>query len=355
MAFFNTYPMRNSAVLRINFEKDTIDTNPEYQRNSDVWTLEKRQLLIDSILNDYDIPKLYFHALQKPKRNPDGKELKYAIIDGRQRIETIWSFINGDFALSTDFQYLADNKVKAGGLTYPDLAKAYPKLKNIFDSFTIPIICVETDDIDLIEDMFSRLNEAVPLNAAEKRNAIGGSMASMIRQIAKHDFFKQDVKFSNKRYQHREVAVKLLYIEKIYSKNNKIPDTLKPYLDAFVKEYKDDPLLNASEVGVEVKNILNEMHTIFVNKDALLRAQSTVPIYFLVIRQVIKDDKLNTITRDKFINFDSNVQENRAIAEEDITKANYDLLNYDRMSQQGANYGASIRERFRIMREFIGI
>lgn len=355
MAFFNTYPMRNSAVLRINFEKDTIDTNPEYQRNSDIWTLEKRQLLIDSILNDYDIPKLYFHALQKPRRSPDGKEFKYAIIDGRQRIETIWSFINGDFALAPDFQYLADDKVRAGGLTYPDLAKAYPKLKNIFDSFTIPIISVETDDIDLIEDMFSRLNEAVPLNAAEKRNAIGGSMASRIRQISKHDFFKQDVKFSNKRYQHREVAVKLLFIEKIYSKDNRIPDTLKPYLDAFVKVYKDDPRLDASEVVEKVKNILNEMHTIFVNKDPLLKAQSEVPIYFLVIRQAIKDDKLNTITRDKFINFDRNVQENRATAEEDITKASYDLLNYDRMSQQGANYAASIRERFRIMREFIGI
>lgn len=355
MTFFNTYPMRNSAVLRINFEKDAINTNPEYQRNSDVWTLEKRQLLIDSILNDYDIPKLYFHAFTKPKKSPDGKEFKYAIIDGRQRIETIWSFINGDFALEPDFQYLADDRVKAGGLTYPDLAKAYPKLKNIFDTFTIPIVCVETNDIDLIEDMFSRLNEAVPLNAAEKRNAIGGSMVSMIRQISTHDFFKRDVKFSNKRYQHREVSVKLLYIEKVYSGQNKIPDTLKPYLDAFVRQYKNDPQLDASEVGGEVENTLNEMHTIFVNKDPLLRAQSVVTIYFLIIRTAIKDDKLNTITRNRLLNFDLLVQENRSIAERDITQANYDLLDYDRMSQQGANYAASIRERFRIMREFIGI
>lgn len=355
MAVFNTYPMRNSAVLRINYEKDTIDTNPEYQRNSEVWTLEKRQLLIDSILNDYDIPKLYFHILTKPKKSPDGREFRYAIIDGRQRIETIWSFINGEFALAPDFEYLSDDKVKAGGLTYPDLAKSYPKLKNIFDSFTIPIICVETDDVDLIEDMFSRLNEAVPLNAAEKRNAIGGSMARMVTHISMHDFFKRDVKFSNKRYQHREVAVKLLYIEETYFKNNKIPDTLKPYLDDFVKVYKNNPRLDASQVGDRVENLLNEMHTIFVNGDPLLRAQSAVPIYFLVIRKAIEDNKLNSLTRDKFIDFDNKVQENRAIAEQDITKANYDLLDYDRMSQQGANYAASIRERFRIMREFIGI
>lgn len=355
MAFFNTYPMRNSAVLRINFEKDAIDTSPEYQRNSDVWTLEKRQLLIDSILNDYDIPKLYFHVLSKPKKRTGGREFRYAIIDGRQRIETIWSFINGEFALAPDFKYLSDDKVEAGGLTYPDLAKAYPKLKNIFDSFTIPIICVETDDVELIEDMFSRLNEAVPLNAAEKRNAIGGSMARMVTHISMHDFFRRNVKFSNRRYQHREVAVKLLYIEETYFKDKKIPDTLKPYLDAFVKRYKDNLQLDATEVGERVKNILNEMHTMFVDKDFLLRAQSGVPIFFLVIKTAMEDGKLGTIIRDKFVDFDRKVQENRAIAEKDITQANYDLLDFERMSQQGANYAASIKERFRIMREFIGI
>ncbi len=67
-----------------------------------------------------------------------------------------------------DFDYLADSKVKAGGLTYQDLATEYPKIKIRFDSYILPVILVETEDNDLIEEMFSRLNEAVPLNAAEK-------------------------------------------------------------------------------------------------------------------------------------------------------------------------------------------
>jgi hypothetical protein len=39
--------------------------------------------------------------------------------------------------------------------------------------------------------MFSRLNEAVPLNAAEKRSAIGGPMALAIREISEHSFFNE--------------------------------------------------------------------------------------------------------------------------------------------------------------------
>lgn len=75
-----------------------------------------------------------------------------------------------------------------------------------FDSTSLPIVAISTDDLELIEDMFSRLNEAVPLNAAEKRNAIGGTMAKIVTKISLHKFFKDHVNFSNKRYQHKEAA-----------------------------------------------------------------------------------------------------------------------------------------------------
>ena len=158
------------------------------QRDGDVWTLEKKQLLIDSIINDYDIPKLYFHALSADQKKEEGKQFDFAIIDGRQRIETIWKFIDGDFPLATDFEYFADPNLKLGGLTYAEIAEFLPRIKIRFDSYSLPVVCVETEDTDLIEDMFSRLNEAVPLNAAEKRSAIGGPMAQAIKDIAIQTF-----------------------------------------------------------------------------------------------------------------------------------------------------------------------
>ena len=184
MPVLKTYPYPNSAILRLNSERQYIDADPPYQRRGDVWTLEKKQLLIDSILNDYDIPKLYFHAISTKQKTAEGSKFDFAIIDGRQRLETIWAFIDDGFPLADDFIYLADVTVQAGGMRYSEIASKYPKLKIRFDSFTLPIICLETDDLDVIEDMFSRLNEAVPLSAAEKRNAIGGPMAQCIRDVA---------------------------------------------------------------------------------------------------------------------------------------------------------------------------
>jgi hypothetical protein len=62
MSYLSTYSKKNSNILRLIFEQNVIKIDPDYQRNGDVWSIEKRQLLIDSILNDYDIPKLYFHV-----------------------------------------------------------------------------------------------------------------------------------------------------------------------------------------------------------------------------------------------------------------------------------------------------
>jgi hypothetical protein len=263
--------------------------------------------------------------------------------------------MNGEFALASDFDYLKDSSVKAAGMTYLDLAKNYPKLKNIFDSFTLPIICVETDDIELIEDMFSRLNEAVPLNAAEKRNAIGGPMVKAINAVSVHDFFKKNVKFSNKRYQHREVAVKLIYLEDCVKNMGRYYDTKKPYLDELVKKYKNNTNLNAIEMREKVNTVLNYMTTVFVHKDDLLATQSPIPVYYLLLREASNKEKLQLVTRAKFAEFREVVDENKVTAEADITKANYDLLEYDRMSQQGTNDAASIKERLRILSDFFNL
>lgn len=355
MATIKTYPFQSSTILRINSEKDEIKIDPHYQRQGGVWTLQKKQLLIDSILNDYDIPKLYFHALSQLQREEYDDQFDYTIIDGRQRLEAIWEFIEGRFAISDDFTYLADRSVEAAGLTYSDLASAYPKLKIYFDSYLLPIILVQTEDLDLIEDMFSRLNEAVPLNAAEKRNAFGGNMARIIRDVANNVFFTLKVRFGNNRYQHREVAARLLFLIDNINRTDRIADTKKPFLDKMVLRYRDNPQEDPTPVLEETMSVIFEMNNVFADGDALLRSQSSITVYFLLFRRAIQKNTLHRITRQGLIRFYNALDENRASAVEDITQANYEYLEFERMSQQGTNDAFSIRERTRILAEFLGI
>lgn len=348
MSYIETNPVQHATILRIYSEREEIVVDPEYQRNGGVWTPEKKQLLIDSILNNYDIPKIYFHQYNRDERSKTGKS--YAIIDGKQRLETIWAFIEGRFCLSDYFEYQDNPKIKLSGLNYDDLAKEFPKIKIKFDSFVLPIIGVQTDDLDLIEDMFSRLNEAVPLNSAEKRNAFGGKMVKAIREVSIHKFFAKKVKFNNNRYQHFEVAARFLLVEIAQIEYGKLIDTKKVYLDAMAKNYKTKNSYRVHEVQKKVTAVMDFMLTCFADNDVLLRTQGSMVVYYFLFLWAKEEGK--NITRKQLLEFEDKVKTNRKLAEINYEDADYDLLEFDRLSQHGTNDVSNIKERLRIIKEY---
>ena len=166
-------------------------------------------------------------------------------------------------------------------------------------------------------------------------------------------FFTEKVRIKNKRYQHREVVARLLFIEHSLVANKKIIDTKKIYLDAFVKDFKKKTQKEVDILKRRTEENLQLMNEIFENNDSLLNAQSTIPIYYLIIRRLKNSKYWNRVNRDIFVEFDNKVNENKEIAALDIQKANFELLDFDRMSIQGTNDAVSIRERTRILKNFI--
>ncbi|MDX2221680.1 MAG: DUF262 domain-containing protein [Rhodospirillaceae bacterium] len=342
---FNVYELKNSSVLYLYAQRSKILINPDYQRMGDIWTLDKKQLLIDTIINNFDVPKIYFHDLLDYNKK---SKHEFAIVDGRQRLEAIWGFINGDFALADDFEYLRNTKIKAAGLTYAELASDYPQIKQLFDSSSLSVHSIQTDDLELIEEMFSRLNEAVPLNAAEKRNAFGGPLPKICREISGHQFFTKNLKISDKRYQHRDVAAKLLFL----TFKDDVADTKKIYLDNFFRENKSAFESHFSSAVKKVKETLAEMQDVFVAKDKLLKSSGMVVLYFLLFRDAYGQSWRKKLTRSKMNDFETRRIKNRKSAELDITKADYDLLEFDRLTQT-PNDQYAIRFRLDVLKKFI--
>lgn len=353
MSYIETNPLKNSTIMLLYSERKEIKLDPDYQRMGGVWTLEKKQLLIDSILNDYDVPKLYFHEFSRELKASTG--YSYAVVDGRQRLQTIWEFIDGKFPLSSDFEYLRDETIDLTGLSYDDIAKEFPKIRIAFDSFVLPVVGIRTDDEDLIEDMFSRLNEAVPLNAAEKRNAIGGDMVAAIRDIAGLDLFARCVRFRNNRYQHREVAARMLLIEENLRVENRLIDTKKVYLDALAREYYAKNAEHVLEVKSATEGVVRAMAGVFTEGDELLLAQGNMVVYYLIFRTALSANEVHKITRRKLLDFRERLKENRLQAEEDFAESSFELLEYDRLSQQGTNDASNIKERFVILAKELGL
>ena len=62
--------LTNQVSIGVSYlDSKKIDLDPPYQRETGVWSKEKQQLFIDSLINKFDVPKIYFHditAMKKP-------------------------------------------------------------------------------------------------------------------------------------------------------------------------------------------------------------------------------------------------------------------------------------------------
>ena len=89
------------------------------------------------------------------------------MIDGKQRLIALWEFVSNNLPLPSDFVYFDDETYQAAGLTYDKLLNSYPVLRARFDEFEAPVILVQAERDELIEQLFWRLNIQIPLSAPE--------------------------------------------------------------------------------------------------------------------------------------------------------------------------------------------
>lgn len=139
------------------FKSKELVINESFQRHS-VWSAQAKTLLIDSILNEFPLPKIYIRTKIDPKLQKTIKE----IVDGQQRIRSIVEFANDEFALNNKSDNFKGKKYS--GLDY-DVQQA-------FLGYTITAEQLLNASDDDVIDIFARLNSyTVALNAAEKRHA----------------------------------------------------------------------------------------------------------------------------------------------------------------------------------------
>jgi hypothetical protein len=336
------------------YKQNEIDDAPYYQRYSELWSPEKKRLLIDTIINGYDMPKFYFHYILSSGNKLNTTNKPYAIIDGKQRINALIEFLDGVLVLDESVKFLEKPELSFNKVTYKTIASKneFWQIKEIIDNFQLDIIHITTDEFDRVEEMFLRLNEGVPVNNTEKRNSIGGLLIEEVNETVKElDFFTKKVKFGNKRMEHQDLLLKLCLIEH----TDKLESFTKKNLDDLVKHFKPKKNAATSEKSIlkseaqilldKVKTRLNILSQVFTEKDEMLGYKGILPLFYLFLK-----DNPNTNPKKfkEFIkNFDAVRNENRKIGK--TQKPNTTLLQFDRLNQQGAHQAKSLETRLRIM------
>jgi uncharacterized protein DUF262 len=160
---------------------------PDYQRQSNLWSTEKKSLLIDSILQDIDIPKLYFNHTAAGG---------YEVVDGQQRLWAIWEF------LDDEYPYNDQGKARR----FSSLSKTQ---RDAITNYEMQVVVIEDADDDYLRELFLRLQLGVLLITGEKLNASSGAMKEVVfKTFAKHPFI-QEVGIPARRFAKETVAAQV--------------------------------------------------------------------------------------------------------------------------------------------------
>lgn len=177
----------------MNDSKHTLNFSHPIQRQGQQWLDDrlKRSLLIHSILANYPVPPIY--CLKEPIGE---KDFCYSILDGKQRLTTIFDFIDGRYCLDeeTPSVTLDDVTYELGNKYFSDLdAECQQEILR----FKFTIYGFEDADDDLIEEIFFRLNNSSPLSKPQKAMPLCGvENAKFIKSILSDKFFMEICKFS---------------------------------------------------------------------------------------------------------------------------------------------------------------
>ena len=360
MPRFRMHPLRANNVLELYHQRDLIDLDPPYQRLS-VWDKEKQQRFIDSVINGVDTPKLYFHEITRPSEGPS--RYRYSVIDGKQRLLALWAFISNVLPLPADFVYFDNESYQAAGLTYNELLSRYPVLRAHFDGFDVPVILVQADEDELIEQLFWRLNIQMPLSAPESRNVLGGPLPLLIRKVGLTPFFKEAVGIRNNRFQHYDLSAKFIYV----CHTDSFASTKKVTLDNFVRAMKR-ARENGEEVASEgalailekrVTHELERIHSFFGADNPLLRSVGRVTLYFHIFRLCTNVRILVPISLSMLEKFNAAVTSARHKSQrmsrgsgETLDGLESDLVQFD-LEKQSPNDGKALERQYGGLRSYM--
>lgn len=250
---------------------------PEWQRG-EVWTDDRKQQLIDSILRGWKLPKFYFL-----KQADD----QFEVVDGQQRLNAIYEFFANDLPLSEE-----STKV-FGGPYYKDLRA---KHSDAFDDFEIEFDEIEEASEEEIKQFFQRLQQGLPLSSSEKLNSVHSKLRDFCKSVTKHGFFSNSISVADTRFAHFDIATKVAAIEV-----EGIDISLRfDDLAAIFESQKN--FSSTSAVAKRIKTALEFLLTAFPHQDQALKNRTVLQSILSLTCRLIETGKSKGLER-KFASF----------------------------------------------------
>lgn len=246
---------------------------PEYQRQAHLWSPQKKALLIDSILRDIDIPKIYFNVAQ------DGS---IEVVDGQQRLWAIWGFLDNDFTYQSNGQ-----------------ARLFSELseheRTAIKSYKLQITVFDEAEEDYLRELFLRLQLGLLLNTGEKLHAAIGKMKEFVFGILAQSPFITNLGIPSRRYARETLCAQICINSFSRKKTNSFMRTRYENLLDFFKEYENaqgEDQVFFEERSKTIPNVMEQLWKLVGDRTKELRNRSyALSVYLFFEDAIFKDVK----------------------------------------------------------------
>ncbi|HXL20910.1 MAG TPA: DUF262 domain-containing protein [Candidatus Dormibacteraeota bacterium] len=168
-----------------------IDLDADYQREK-IWSREDQEKLLDSIVKNIDIPKIYLARVR------DSENFDYECIDGKQRMTALLNFLKPE--QSRDHPLTVT--ITEERYSYKRLKKELPPLAQKIDDFELSFVIYPGNlEEEFIKEIFRRLQLGVRLNSGELLKTHSGTLRDFVYDEMGRDApFLCRTKLSEKRF-----------------------------------------------------------------------------------------------------------------------------------------------------------
>jgi uncharacterized protein with ParB-like and HNH nuclease domain len=295
-----------------NYSEGKFLVNRKYQRKL-VWTVDEKEYLIDSIVNDLPIPLILLAQTE------DGK---LEIIDGLQRLNAIISFIENRFSIDGKyFDTKQSSRAKQSSEEGLFIAISNedklldPKTCANFLDYQLAITIYPTDNEGEITDIFGRINSGgKQLSPQEKRQAgmldvlsdtvrkvaseIRGDSSKDILNLAEMPEISIDSTRENIGY--GLIAEEIFWCKNgiIWKKQLRDSEDEEMILDLIVSIIKDEPLAKSRDLFNKIYNSQTDEHREFntlLVKYGIDRLMHEIKVTFSIIEAVFEEQATTII------------------------------------------------------------
>jgi hypothetical protein len=255
-----------------------IDLDADYQREK-IWSTEQQKLLLDSILIDIDIPKMYLAKVE------DNTQFDFECIDGKQRMTTLLRFFRPEPNEKKPLTVRHLHKE----FTYERLQEQHPTVAKIIEDYELSFAIYESPDDEFVREIFRRLQLGIRLNSGELLKTRTGRIRDFIyKEIGNHGPFFRNTNLSERRFS-RPFTLAQICINS-FAKAKPDGEFVRARLRDIEDFFEDNHDIDKNDENlVRIRKVLKHLDKAFKDQASNISSRAVAVTAYLYAEELIKE------------------------------------------------------------------